>query len=140
MPVGKGSLKRAVSAKTAEKNEIFNFIQNNVVDVEIANIKFKKAKDVDEMVNSINTYGVILPVIACQDGGTLKVVDGAKRLTALAKMGVKTVKAVIVNSDGKNISSEIAKFDKKVVKDDIHEEKFNVIKRLGEDDLPVYLL
>ncbi|MBE5742014.1 MAG: hypothetical protein E7360_01690 [Clostridiales bacterium] len=159
MAVGKGSLNRVV-AKT-KKNDIVSLTPNNVVDVEVSAISFKKVAENEQMKNSVKAYGVILPIIVEDTAKGLKVVDGAKRLTALKELGVQIVKAVVVNGDVKKVNAELKKFEKpekvvekveekvveKVVikkvatkKDDIHEEKFNVIKRLGEEEMPVYLL
>ena len=82
----------------------------------------------------------------------LKVVDGARRLTALTKLGIDKVKAVVLDGNGDQIRKELLKFSPKFncdecdaaapakKTDDIHEEKFNAIKRLGESDMPAYLL
>ena len=95
----------------------------------------------------VKTFGVILPVIVEEGEKGLKVIDGAKRLTALKNLGVTTVKAVVINGNSKKVNAELKKFDKveiiennNVKNDDLHEEKFNVIKRLGEEEMPVYLL
>ena len=80
-------------------------------------------------------------------------------------MGATTVKAVVVKASGKKVTGELKKFEPKekviekvvevekvvekivekkvVVKEkatNIHEEKFNVVKRLGEEEMPFYLL
>ncbi|MBR2384837.1 MAG: ParB N-terminal domain-containing protein [Clostridia bacterium] len=159
MAVGKGSLNRVV-AKT-KKSEIVTLLPNSIVDLELSQIAFKKAQDNQEMLESVKAYGVILPVIVEETEKGLKVVDGAKRLTALKELGVATVKAVVVKESGKKVSGELKKFEPKakvvekvvevekivekkvVVKEkttSIHEEKFNVIKRLGEEEMPYYLL
>lgn len=162
MAVGKGSLNRVV-AKT-KKSEIVTLLPNNVVELDVSAITFKKVADNAGMTESVKAYGVILPIIVEDNNGKLKVIDGAKRLTALKELGVKTVKAVVVNADGKKVSGELKKFEpkqkvvekvvevekivekvveKKVIvkeKANIHEEKFNVIKRLGEEEMPIYLL
>ena len=141
MPVGKGSLKRAVSAKPQGKGEIISLADNNIVELEVNSLKFKKVKDNAVMLASVKSFGVLLPVVVVKDGEELKVIDGAKRLSALSEIGVKTVKAVIVDADGRKLSAELGKFKQtREQKDDIHEQKFNVVKRLGEDDLPIYLL
>ena len=159
MAVGKGSLNRVV-AKT-KKSEIVTLLPNSIVDLELSQIAFKKAQDNQEMLESVKAYGVILPVIVEETEKGLKVVDGAKRLTALKELGATTVKAVVVKESGKKVSGELKKFEPKakvvekvvevekivekkvVVKEkttSIHEEKFNVIKRLGEEEMPYYLL
>ena len=155
MAVGKGSLNRVV-AKT-KKSEIVTLLPNNVVDVEISAIKFNEVKDNALMEESVKAYGVILPVIVEETADGLKVVDGAKRLTALKRLGISTVKTVVLKESGK-ILTELEKFEKpekiiekvvekaptkkssKAKKESIHEEKFNVIKRLGEEEMPYYLL
>ena len=155
MAVGKGSLNRVVAKN--KKNEIVSLIPNNVVDVDLSSISFKKATDIENLKQSIKAYGVILPVIVEETEKGLKVVDGVKRLSALKELGVSVVKAVVISADGKKINGELKKFEKqekvvekiveKVVvkneeakKDDIHEEKFNAIKRLCEEEMPIYLL
>lgn len=145
MSVGKGSLKRAVAPK---KDKIPSEVsENGVVDIDVDTLKFKKATDNALMLASVKTFGVLVPIIAVKDGDALKVVDGAKRLTALKELGKTTVKAVVLDEDGKKITAELKKFKaeksektSKVEKSaDIHEAKFEVIKAIG-DDLPVYLL
>ena len=163
MAVGKGSLNRVVAK--AKKSEIVTLLPNTIVDLELSQITFKKAQDNQAMLESVKAYGIILPVIVEESEKGLKVLDGAKRLTALKELGVPTVKAVVVKSNGKKVSGELKKFEPKekvvekvvevekivekivekkvVVKEkatNIHEEKFNVIKRLGEEEMPVYLL
>ena len=163
MAVGKGSLNRVIAK--AKKSEIVTLLPNSVVDLDISAITFKKVSDNEEMAKSVKAYGVILPVIVEETEKGLKVIDGAKRLTALKELGAQTVKAVVLKADGKRVSGELKKFEpkqkvvekvvevekivekvveKKVLvkekKTNIHEEKFNVIKRLGEEEMPVYLL
>ena len=163
MAVGKGSLNRVVAK--AKKSEIVTLLPNSIVDLELSQINFKKVADNGAMLESVKTYGVILPVVVEETEKGLKVVDGAKRLTALKDLGVATVKAVVVKASGKKVSGELKKFEPKekivekvvevekivekivekkvVVKEkatNIHEEKFNVIKRLGEEEMPYYLL
>ena len=109
MAVGKGSLNRVV-AKT-KKSEIVTLLPNNVVDVEISAIKFSEVKDNALMEESVKAYGVILPVIVEESVDGLKLVDGAKRLTALKKLGINTVKTVVLKESGK-ILTELEKFEK----------------------------
>ena len=162
MAVGKGSLNRVVAK--VKKSEIVTLLPNNVVDLDVTAITFKKVTDNKEMTESVKTYGVILPIIVEENEKGLKVIDGAKRLSALKELGVPTVKAVVLKSSAKEVCGELKKFapkekivekvievekvvekivEKKVStkkKTNLHEEKFNVIKRLGEEEMPVYLL
>ena len=144
MSVGKGSLKRAVAPKS--EKIAAGAADNGVVEVEIDALKFKKVKDNALMAASVKTFGVLVPIIAVKDGDELKVVDGAKRLTALKELGKNTVKAVVLDEDGKKVSAELKKFKveksqapEKSAKIDINELKFEAIKAIG-DDLPVFLL
>ncbi|MBQ8726384.1 MAG: ParB-like nuclease domain-containing protein [Clostridia bacterium] len=161
MAVGKGSLKRVVANS---KKDIVSLAGSSVVDVDLSTISFSEVQDSDVLA-SVKTYGVILPVVLEENSSALKVVDGAKRLTALKTLGAKTVKAVIISGDSAKICKELKKFEpkekivekivekvievekvapkkkaKKQEKVDLHEEKFNVIKRLGEEEMPYYLL
>ena len=151
MAVGKGSLNRV---SLAQKKEIVSLGLNNVIDVDVSAITFKKVSDNSKMTESVKAYGVILPVVVTETAKGLKAIDGAKRLTALKELGIPTVKAVVIK-DGKTVSSELKKFEqqektvekivektviKEVVVNEIHEEKFKVVKRLGEEEMPVYLL
>ena len=162
MAVGKGSLNRVVAK--AKKSEIVTLLPNSVVDLEVSSIVFKKVAENGAMTESVKAYGVILPVIVEESEKGLKIIDGAKRLTALSDLGISIVKAVVVKANGKKVTSELKKFEpkekvvekivevEKVVekivekkvsakkKTDLHEEKFNVIKRLGEEEMPIYLL
>ena len=141
MPVGKGSLKRVGLEK---KSEIITLTPNNVVEILVDGVVCKNVTDNKKTEDSVKKYGVILPIIVEETAEGLKVVDGAKRVCALKTLGVKTVKAVVI-SDGKGISAELKKFEKTVKvaekkEKSIHEEKFDMVKRLGEEEMPVYLL
>ena len=144
MAVGKGSLNRVLSAE--KKSEIVTLLPNNVVELEISSISFKKTEDKKKITDSVKNYGVILPVVVGKTKDGLKVIDGAKRLTALVELGEKTVKAVVVEGDCKKVSAELKKFDKVVKVEvekgeiDIHEEKFKAIDSIEKDDMPIYLL
>ncbi len=89
MAVGKGSLNRVVAK--AKKSEIVTLLPNTIVDLELSQISFKKAQDNQAMLESVKAYGVILPVIVEETEKGLKVIDGAKRLTALKELGATTV-------------------------------------------------
>ena len=145
MSVGKGSLKRVSAANKQEIVNVRTITENNIVEIDISSVDFR-AKNSDLMLASVKTFGVFLPVIVAKDGDGFKVIDGRKRLTALKSLGEKTVKAVIVEGDAKSVTEELNKFAKVETKkpesktENIHEMKFAVLKRLGEDDFPVYLL
>lgn len=165
MSIGKDSVKRAAAtkktAKHAEKKA-----ETTIAEVAVADISYRSGKACPALAESIKGNGVILPVILVKDGESLKVVDGAKRLNALKELGVTSVKAVILGDDAKKVKAELKKCGraadcatecsgkpvektpgKSVEKTvgtqsaaDVKEEKFNLVKRLGEDDFPVYLL
>ena len=125
MAVGKGSLSRVV-AKT-NKSEIVTLLPNNVVDLDVSAVTFKKVVDNEGMTQSVKTYGVILPIIVEETEKGLKVIDGAKRLTALKELGVKTVKAVVIKADGKKVSGELKRF----------EPKERIVEKIVEVEKPV---
>ena len=165
MSIGKDSVKRAAAtkktAKHAEKKA-----ETTIAEVAVADISYRSGKACPALAESIKGNGVILPVILVKDGESLKVVDGAKRLNALKELGVTSVKAVILGDDAKKVKAELKKcgraadcatecsgkpVEKIAVKSvektvgtqsatDVKEEKFNLVKRLDEDDFPVYLL
>lgn len=165
MSIGKDSVKRAAAtkktAKHAEKKA-----ETTIAEVAVADISYRSGKACPALAESIKENGVILPVILVKDGESLKVVDGAKRLNALKELGVTSVKAVILGDDAKKVKAELKKCGrasdcatecsgKSVEKTagksvekavgtqsatDVKEEKFNLVKRLDEDDFPVYLL
>lgn len=165
MSIGKDSVKRAAAtkktAKHAEKKA-----ETTIAEVAVADISYRSGKACPALAESIKGNGVILPVILIKDGESLKVVDGAKRLNALKELGVTSVKAVILGDDAKKVKAELKKCGraadcatecsgkpaektagKSVEKavgtqsaTDVKEEKFNLVKRLDEDDFPVYLL
>lgn len=157
MSIGKDSVKRAAAtkktAKHAEKKA-----ETTIAEVAVADISYRSGKACPALAESIKENGVILPVILVKDGESLKVVDGAKRLNALKELGVTSVKAVILDDDAKKVKAELKKCGraadcatecsgKPVEKavgtqsaTDVKEEKFNLVKRLDEDDFPVYLL
>ncbi len=140
MSVGKGSLKRAAAAKETANVKENNDLSGNVVEVNLDLLKFKKEKNNALMLASVKTFGVLLPIIAVKDGDGFKVVDGAKRLSALSELGVKSVKAVIVDADGKAVASELKKFKPKAeAKPAEIEGKVEPINAIG-DELPIYLL
>ncbi len=147
MPVGKDSLKRAVTKKKVEKEDIKP--RDSVVEVSVKDISYRSAKACPTLVNSIKENGILLPIVVVKDGDSLKVVDGAKRLNALKELGISVVKAVVIEGDAKKIkaelkkcgaSCEVKKSRAAVPCDEIKEEKFTLIKKLGDDDFPVYLL
>lgn len=165
MSIGKDSVKRAAAtkktAKHAEKKA-----ETTIAEVAVADISYRSGKACPALAESIKGNGVILPVILVKDGESLKVVDGAKRLNALKELGVTSVKAVILGDDANKVKAELKKCGraadcatecsgkpaektagKSVEKTigtqsatDVKEEKFNLVKRLDEDDFPVYLL
>ena len=152
MPIGKDSVKRAVTAKKVAKPE-FETTEYNMVEVSVADISYRAAKACPALVESVKENGVILPVVLIKDGDSLKLLDGAKRLNALKELKIPVVKAVVLNGDVKKIKAELkkctpanceAKPAAKPIEEckplDVKEEKFELVKRLGEDDFPVYLL
>ena len=150
MPIGKDSVKRAVTAKKVAKPE-FETTEYNMVEVSVADISYRAAKACPALVESVKENGVILPVVVIKDGDSLKLLDGAKRLNALKELKIPMVKAVVLNGDVKKIKAELktpenceAKPAAKLIEEckplDVKEEKFELVKRLGEDDFPVYLL
>ncbi len=147
MAVGKDSLKRAVTKKKIEKEEVKPL--NAVVEASIKDIAYRPAKACPTLVQSIKENGMLLPIVVVKDGEALKVVDGVKRLNALRELGISVVKAVVIEGDAKKIkaelkkcgaSCEIRKPETAEAVGDVKEEKFTLIKKLGEDDFPVYLL
>lgn len=157
MSIGKDSVKRAAATKkTAKHTE--KKAETTIAEVAVADISYRSGKACPALAESIKGNGVILPVILVKDGESLKVVDGAKRLNALKELGVTSVKAVILGDDAKKVKAELKKCGqaadcatecsgKPVEKTvgtqsatDVKEEKFNLVKRLGDDDFPVYLL
>ena len=148
MPIGKDSVKRAVTAKKVTKPE-FETTEYNMVEVSVADISYRAAKACPTLVNSVKENGVILPVVVIKDGDSLKLLDGAKRLNALNELKIPVVKAVVINGDVKKIKAELKKCSPEICAAkpageckplDVKEEKFELVKRLGEDDFPVYLL
>lgn len=147
MAVGKDSLKRAVTKKKIDKEE--EKAPDMVVEVSLKDISFRHAKACPTLVQSIKENGTLLPIAVVKDGDSLKVADGTKRLNALKELGVSVVKAVVIEGDAKKIkaelkkcgaSSEARKEEIAEVCNDVKEEKFNLVKKLGDDDFPVYLL
>lgn len=143
MPIGKDSVKRAVTAKKTKKNST-SVNESVLIDVAIADISYKSSKACPVLVESVKKNGVLLPIVAVKDGETLKLVDGAKRLNALKETGATTVKAVLVDGDVKKIKAELKKFAPSAACEenpvDLREQKFEAVKRLGESEMPVYLL
>lgn len=149
MPIGKDSLKRAVSstAKTVKAETK----KAEIAEVLVSEVEYRGSKACDTLVESIKKSGVILPIAVVKDGDKLKLVDGAKRLDALKALGETKVKAYIVDGDAKKVKAELKKCNKenflaakteaKETKPvDMKEEKFIAVKRLGDDDFPIYLL
>lgn len=151
MAVGLESVKRATSkTKTAAVKPL---VVNDVVDVPVAELLFNEVKGCSSIKKSVKDVGVILPIVVVRTEKGLKVVDGAKRLTALKAAGATTVKAVIVNGDEKKIAAALKATDECVAKcdlpcdkaaktekkDDLREAKFTAVARMY-CDLPTYLL
>ena len=149
MAVGKDSVKRAATKTKAA--EVKPVIENNEVVVPIAELKFKEVKSCSAVKKSIQEVGVILPVIAVKTADGLKVIDGAKRLTALKSLGINSVKAVVVDKDEKKVKRALKATEvceekcaencgKQIAEktDEIREAKFEAVRRVVE--LPTYLL
>lgn len=165
MSIGKDSVKRAATAKKTVKHAE-KTAETVIAEVAVADISYRSGKACPALAKSIKENGVIMPVVLVKDGETLKVVDGAKRLNALKELGVTSVKAVVLGGDAKKVKAELKKCgraaacaaecsDKPVETPsatpiatsaetqnavDVKEEKFNLVKRLDDDDFPVYLL
>lgn len=142
MAVGKDSVKRAVNKSASA--EVKPIIENNVVIIPIKELKYKSVKNCASVKKSIKEVGVILPIVAVKNGDILKVVDGAKRLSALSSLGADSVKAVIIDGDEKKVKKALNSVEETAVKpedvktDEIREAKFEVVRRVTE--LPTYLL
>ncbi len=169
MSIGKDSVKRAVTTKKTVKAEEKK-AETALAEVAVADISYRSGKACPALAKSIKENGVILPVVLVKDGESLKVVDGAKRLNALKELGLTSVEAVILGGDAKKVKAELKKCGRAAVcaaecsekpvgkpdekaagksvatpaetqsAADVKEEKFALVKRLGEDDFPVYLL
>ena len=165
MSIGKDSVKRAATAKKTVKHAE-KTAETVIAEVAVSDISYRSGKACPALAKSIKENGVIMPVVLVKDGETLKVVDGAKRLNALKELGVTSVKSVILGGDAKKVKAELKKCgraaacaaecsDKPVETPsvtpvatlaetqnavDVKEEKFNLVKRLDDDDFPVYLL
>lgn len=74
MPIGKDSVKRAVTAKKVAKPE-FETTEYNMVEVSVADISYRAAKACPALVESVKENGVILPVVVIKDGDSLKLLD-----------------------------------------------------------------
>ncbi len=145
MALGLDSVKRATSkTKTAAVKPI---VINDAVDVPVNELLFKEVGNCAAVKKSVKEFGTILPVVAVRTADGLKVVDGAKRLTALKAAGAKTAKVVVLDGDEKKIAAALRVCDDKprdkAVKgenaDELREAKFTAAARMY-CDLPTYLL
>lgn len=155
MAVGQKSLQRANGVGKTKKTMIDKkvVLESSIIDVNIEDLIFKKEKPSNALLKSVETYGLICPVIAVKEGESLKVIDGAKRLSALLESGAKTVKAIIASGKAAELEKELKTFDAvtyvplrepdkaehKEVKDDIHEKKFEAIDGISTV-LPIWLM
>lgn len=150
MAVGKSSLVRAskglANQKTIDKKAV---LENVICDADISSIKYTTKKADEKLIKSIETYGVISPVIAVKDGENLVVIDGAKRIDALKTLNQATVKAVIVSGNLNSLKKEVSAYkveklsgkavEEKKVEEDLHEVKFKAVSGVYTE-LPFYLM
>lgn len=143
MAVGKSSLQRANQGlnarKTIDKKAV---LENVIVDVAISSLKAHEANACNTLKKSLETYGLICPIVAVKTDESLTVIDGAKRVATLKAMGVESVKVVVVNGNAKDLEKQLKQFNKqpKVEKErDIHEEKFDMISGITTC-LPTWML
>lgn len=148
MPIGTESLKRATAKRTNDEARAETVVPDAVIEAAIADVDYKREKSCPTLVESIKNRGLILPIVVVKDGDRLKVVDGTKRLNAARELGLTTIKVVAIDGDAKKIKAELKKFGKteRNASDcapcsaNLREVKFDAIKRLGDEEMPIYLL
>lgn len=109
MAVGKSSLVRANKGATAQKTIDKKVVLDNAIcDVDLESFVCKEVKADAKFVKSVETYGLICPIVAVKSGDKLEVVDGAKRISALKTLGVKTAKTVIATGNASELKKQLA--------------------------------
>ena len=151
MSVGKSSIARAASVKTAalakkeENGTAFMTVQTE----KIESLTSAAIGDITKLLKSVKEHGILVPVLlATTPDGKLWLLDGARRLEAAKQLDKKQLSAVVVKTETKREATSLAKQLRSLTPkaeesapkaDDIHEEKFKAIKKTN-NDMPYYLL
>lgn len=157
MPVGKKSIQRAIDAqnKTEQllpesraKTSVFSRKEAELAMVELSSIDCEGRTGVYELERlkaSMCEYGVISPILLVCDGKICRLADGYGRYLAAKELGWSKIPAVVISGDRfafENLQRElkVSIGGKEPARcDDIHEEKFRMISRIGSE-VPVELL
>lgn len=155
MPVGKGSIVRATNASnhnnlsivtTAKKmpEVLTRILVEQIVSVpESWRTGILAEEKVAELMKSIQTYGIIEPVILRRIGESqFQILSGDRRLQAAKKLGFESISSCVIDElkeeEAMEIYHELHKNNNKD-KLSIHEAKFEAVSKITKD-MPVYLL
>lgn len=137
MAVGKSSLVRANKGvnvqKTIDKKVV---LDNAICDVDVNDFIYGDVKADAKLLKSVETYGLICPVVAVKSGDKLEVVDGSKRISALKVLGVKTAKTVIATGNATELKKQLTETSAVKKAKDVKTESQLPLKMVVENDRP----
>jgi len=76
-------------------------IDREKIKIEGYRLRFKSGRaDIEDMVNSIKTHGLLCPIVVSKENGSFQLIAGERRLTAMDQLGWKKIPAVDKDSEG----------------------------------------
>ena len=76
-------------------------IDREKIKIEGYRLRFKSGRaDIEDMVNSIKTHGLLCPIVVSKENGSFQLIAGERRLTAMDQLGWKKIPAIDKDSEG----------------------------------------
>ena len=144
MSIGSESIRRAAGAigKTQEKQsgKAGFACSRSLAEIPADSLAGQESAAPEPLQKSVAAYGILCPVLVLREGETLRLLDGRARLAAALTLGHRTLPAVVLtlSGEGADGGTEALETGKDSL-NELHEAKFRVIAKIG-DDLPAYLL
>ncbi len=155
MPVGKGSIVRATNASSNSNLSVVKSIKRTpdiITEIPVHQIQSvpkkwmngsTQSEPTKEMIKTIQTYGVIEPVILRRIGESqFQLLSGNRRLQAVKDMGIELIASILIEELSDEEAREIyVGLHQNQAKEQVnlHEAKFEAISKISSD-MPVFLL